>query len=381
VAVARNTVLAEARHDTVLFTDDDCAVPPEWCRQLGSALRETAAVAAPVRVPVTGPVSAYGDYHRMFDAVPAGRGLPVALVTTNCGLRRDLVPASVRFDPRRSTAGEDTAFAIALGQAGVPIRWLADATPISHGFSEEIEELTGRFMRNARGGLELYLTHGHAEAALPGALTAYRQRLRDDLPLDRRFSELVAAEARTAFATYHSMSFAATLVGYLDRLGAELGQPLVELDLGGLVAAFRAVAAHVRERTAELSTSDWANLEVDYRGMKDRLGEPEPLLAEVREALRRYARPVPDDPTGPVRDILDHGAAEVAAEYLDCLERVRRAFDDLCAAPDPVTRDALDRAARAVGVPFKTATDTLELRLLVDVHQRLARRRPARATP
>jgi hypothetical protein len=105
--------------------------------------------------------------------------------------------------------------------------------------------------------------------------------------------------------------------------------------------------------------------------MPERLGEPEPLLADVREALRRYARPISQDPGGPVRDILEHGGTELAASYLDWLERVCRVFDDLCGTPEPVTRDALDRAARAVGVPFRTATDSLELSLLVDVHRRL----------
>ena len=31
VAGARNTVLAQARHETILFSDDQCVVPPQWC--------------------------------------------------------------------------------------------------------------------------------------------------------------------------------------------------------------------------------------------------------------------------------------------------------------------------------------------------------------
>ena len=31
---ARNAALAAARNDTVLFADDDCTLPPSWCRDL-----------------------------------------------------------------------------------------------------------------------------------------------------------------------------------------------------------------------------------------------------------------------------------------------------------------------------------------------------------
>jgi hypothetical protein len=380
VAVARNTVLAESRHDTILFTDDDCAVPLEWCAQLGSALREPGCVAvgAPVRIPVAGPVSAYFDYHRVYDAVPAGPGGPLLLVTTNCGVRRDRVPPSIRFDPGLNTAGEDTGFSLALGKAGLAARWLADATPIRHGFSERIEEVTWRFMRNAGHSLHLFLRHGHADAAIPGALALYRQRLRDDLWLDRRFSELVSAEARTAFAVFDYLAAAVTAIGYLDRLGTELGHPLLALDRPGLSAAFREIGARVQESTAGLSTSDWAHLQVDYEGMRDRIGDPEPLLAEVREALWRHALPVLTEPAGPVRDVLDHGAAEVAADYLDCLERFRQVYDDLCVAAEPVTRDALDRVARALDRPFNMAAAAVEVSLMLDLRRLAGLRRSGR---
>jgi glycosyltransferase involved in cell wall biosynthesis len=377
VAVARNTVLAEARHDTILFTDDDCAVPREWCRQLATALWQPGCVAvgAPVRIPVAGPVSAYCDYQRIYDAVPAYPGGPLLLVTTNCGLRRDRIPVSIRFDPALNTAGEDTGFSLALGKAGMTARWLADATPIRHGFSERVEEVTWRFMRNAGHSVRLFLGGGYLFAALPGALDLYRQRLREDLRLDRRYGELVAPEARTAFAVYDYLAAVVGMVAYLDRLGTELNQPLLELELPELHAGFHWIAERVAEQTAGLSTSEWASLEVDYAGMRDRLGEPEPLLGDVRAVLRRHAAPIPDEPDGPARDILNHGVAEASVTYLDWMDRLSLVFDELRAAPEPVTRDALDRAARAAGVSFKTATDMLELRLLVDHRQRLRRAR------
>src|SRR5204862_7039461 len=136
------------------------------------------------------------------------------------------------------------------------------------------------------------------------------------------------------------------LVGYLDRLGAELDRPLLELDRAALDRALRRIDEKVRAATAGLSTSDWSDPKVDYRRMRQRLGPPAPLLAEVRAVLPRYARPVPTDPDGHVGDLLDHGTAEVAAGYLDLLARIRREFDALCAGPAPVTPQSLDDLAR-----------------------------------
>jgi glycosyltransferase involved in cell wall biosynthesis len=377
VAVARNTVLAQARHDIVLFTDDDCDVPPPWCAQMATALREPGcvAVSAPVRVAVAGPVSAYLDYQRVFDALPTGSGLPLVLVTTNCGLRRDQIP--VRFDPRLHTAGEDSAFALALAKAGIRCRWLADATPVRHGASERIEEITARYLRNAHYGVDLYLLLGLADAAVPGALAQYRQQISPAFQFDRRFSELRSPQARTAFSIYDHLAVVAGAIGYLDRLGTEVGHPLLELDLPGLTAAWRDIGERVREQVSTLSPAQWAALEVDYPGMPDRLGEPEPLLTQLRQALADYARPVPTDPTGPVGDLLDHGGAEMAARFVESLEGIRRSYDELCAGPLPPTPDDLNRAARAVGVPFRAAGHTIELSMMLNL-RRLVEAQPAR---
>jgi glycosyltransferase involved in cell wall biosynthesis len=381
VAVARNTVLAEARHDTILFTDDDCAVPPEWCTQLAAGLREpeTVAVGAPVQVEVAGPVSAYFDYQGNYNAVPIAPGGPLLLVTTNCGLRRDRIPASIRFDPRLFSAGEDTCLSLALGKAGRSVGWLADATPLRHGFTERISEITDRFVRNAFHGVTLYLEHGYVEASMPGVLAHYRQHLDGDSAVVRQFSELVAPEARTAFAAYEALSFAAMMVGYLDRLGTEFDHPLLELDRDGLTRAWYEIGERVRERTAALSPVDWAALEVDYRGMATRLGDaPDPMVDDVHEALRRYARPIPADPGGRIGDVLAHGTGELTTGYLDFLERVRTMYDNLCASAEPPTPDALDRAARGLGVSFKVACDAIEFSLRFDFPRLLRARRAGR---
>jgi hypothetical protein len=367
VAAARNTVLAEARHDTILFTDDDCLVPPQWCAQMSAGLAnsEYAAASAPVRMTVGGPISAYFDYQRIFDAVPAWPTDSSLLVTANCGVRRDRFPASIRFDARLNTAGEDTGFALELSKAGFLTGWLGDATPLEHGLSEELTEITARFERNARHSVHLYLTYGYAFASMPGLLQLHRQQIHDENPHDRQFAEILAPEARTAFAVYDRLAAAVGTVGYLDRMGTELGVPLIELDRDELNRCWHKIDEQVRACTARLTPADWSNLDVDFRSMPERL-QPEPLLADIRDALRRYAKPVPDDPTGHIGEILNHGADDMGTKYLAALEAVRDAYDGLCAAPGPVTPDALARAVRGVNVPWTSAGNMIELSLKVN---------------
>jgi hypothetical protein len=357
VATARNTVLARARHDVVLFTEPGCVVPAEWCPRLAAELRAPhgPVIAAPVRVDVAGPIGAYLDHVRAHEAVAAG--FP-ALDTANMGLRRDLIPTPVEFDP----CPDATTGAAGL-RAGASIRWSTAVPAVLRRCREEIGEITGLPLRCARHSLHRYLRHGEVGAAMPGILDLYRQRIRDDCRIDRRFGEVVAADARTAFAVYDAMAVGSQSIGYLDALGDEFGVPLLDLDLAGLSRAWHAVGERVRDRTDRL---DWASLELDYRGMAQRLGPPEPLLAEVRQALRRYAPPRATDPEGPLADVADHGLVEATTAYLDAMERIRAVYDDLRADPEAVTRDAMERAARAAGVPARVAGDTLEFSLRFD---------------
>src|SRR5262245_22264091 len=90
IATARNTAIAAARHDTILFTDDDLIVAPDWCRRLYDALQEAgcAAVGAPVRTETTGPVTSFMNYDRHFDAPPTDSRYARLLVTASAGYRR-----------------------------------------------------------------------------------------------------------------------------------------------------------------------------------------------------------------------------------------------------------------------------------------------------
>lgn len=368
VGPARNVVLDQARHDTILFTDDDCLVPPEWARQLADALREpdTAAVGAPVRLVVRGPVSAYCDYLRIYDATQSVVDGPLLLVTTNCGLRRDRIDASIRFDACGAEVGaEDTGVALALAKAGHRVRWLAEATPIRHEFSERIDEITDRYRRYARNGVHHYLDHGVTEMAMPGILDHLRARLAEDSVFDRRFGELVEPAARTAFSVYDALSAAATAVGYLDALGTAWGLPLLDLDTDALDAQWRAIADEVARRAADLSPDGWGSLEFDYPGWPGRIATVDPLVRAVWASVARYARPRDGIPAEALRDH-DAGAAAASASSLDRLRQLRPAFEQACAAGE-VTPESLAALARAKGTSLRVALDAIEFSYRFDV--------------
>src|SRR5204863_322425 len=87
---------------------------------------------------------------RFFDAPPLDAG-EARTVTGNCGLRRDRVPGSVRFDEVNTPmVAEDVAFGHAARAAGIRIRWLAGAAPGLHVLPERIDEVTERLPGRGR---------------------------------------------------------------------------------------------------------------------------------------------------------------------------------------------------------------------------------------
>lgn len=367
VGMARNAVLDEARNDTILFTDDDCLVPEQWCTQMATALHEpgTAAVGAPVRLVVRGPVSAFCDYVRIYDAIQSDG--PLLLVTANCGLRRDVIGPSIRFDTCMSGAGaEDTGLALALAKAGLRARWLAGATPVRHGFSERIEEITGRYRQYASNGVHHYLDHGVTEMYVPGMLDHLRGRVQETSAFDRRFGELVEPVARIAFSVYDALGFATSAIGYLDALGTALGTPSLDLDVDALDAEWREIAERVAALAASLPAAEWASLRVDYPGLPQRVATVDPLVARVWETVRRHARARDPQPGGAAPTDHDAGAAEASLASLARFGELRRAFEHACAT-SRVTTESLDALARRKGMSLRVALETIELAYRIDV--------------
>ncbi len=365
LAFARNLVLDEALHDTVLFTDGDCLVPPDWCATMSAALAEQAMVTAPVRMVVGGPVTAFFDYQRLFNSIPGGQDRPPMIVTANCGIRRDRLPGGLRFATGFSTAGEDTYFGLQLSDAGIPVPYLADATPIRHTLSESITELTHRWLRYARNGPKLFLEFGRSEGAWPNVLAFYRRRTAPDFRLERRFAEVIDPRARAAFAVFHTVMTGLTVAGYLEALGTLLDYPLVTVDHAGLDAEWARIGSAVDELTAGMTADEWGNLDIDCR----RIGDPvpsHPLQDEVRAALRHHAPAIPTDPTGPVADVLAHAEAARIPGYVTDQSLTRTAWTELRESHDPVGSDAAERVTRPLGLWLPAARDMAEALFAVD---------------
>ncbi|WJK38259.1 glycosyltransferase family A protein [Solwaraspora sp. WMMA2056] len=367
VAAARNVVLDAAVHDTVLYVDDDCLVPPSWCVDMSRALArpDRTALCAPIRTVVSGPVSAFVDYLRLFDAIPVDETEADTLTTGNCGVRRDRLGPDLRFCEDLHTSGEDSDFGAALHEAGHRIGWLSGAPPVMHGCAEQIGEITDRYLRYGASAPELLLRRNRARVVTHRALDWYRERTRDEFRTYRRFAEFADPRVRAAFAVYEYLMISSALLGYLVRLGELTGCLLVELDRTALSRAWRDLAARIEAATRDV---DWTALPVDYRRIATGASERQPALAEVRQALRTHARPVPVVPDGPAAEILARGG-EQPGEYLALLERVRRVWHPIRDAdPDQpaVPPSEFDRRMRAVGVSFAVAGAAAEYCALVD---------------
>jgi hypothetical protein len=352
LARARNVGLEQARHDTVLFGDDGAGYPPSWCAELAGALRDPRypVATAPVRVPVLGPVTAFLDYQRVFDAPPVD-GVQAQTVTGNCGLRRDLVPPGIRFDEvNMPTVAEDVTFGHALRDAGVAIRWLADATPARHTLPERVEEITDRFLRYGRGAARVWW-RGTAPTISPPRLLALARRLAAGHDYGyRRFPEITPSGVRAAFTAYDRLLDLAFLVGALAELGEETGRPVVAVDLAGLRDAWREIGARVGE------LADWRDLRADL----SRLGRPtaaaEPLVTAIVAAFGRYVRPsaeVTGEQMHPAHRPTRDPAGPDRSRLLELWRHAVRTGEALSPAD-------LDRRVRAAGFTYRTACSLIE---------------------
>ncbi|MGD3110921.1 glycosyltransferase family 2 protein [Streptomyces sp. YGL11-2] len=242
---ARNLGIALARNNTLLFADDDCLVPVSWCHDLGTALADGActAVAAPVRMAVLGSVSAFLDYQRPLDARPGEPGWAASLVTANCGVRRDLLPDCLRFDDVNfNNAAEDKEFALRLQAAGGTVRWLEGVTPVIHRLSEDIEEISERFLRYGHARVRLHTRKKHPGALHPDVQHWYRVMADNEDPGYRQFSEFTDPAIRSAFACYDLILNACYLIGYLEGLDAECHSRLIQVNHAELQAGWRLAA-------------------------------------------------------------------------------------------------------------------------------------------
>jgi glycosyltransferase involved in cell wall biosynthesis len=374
VARARNVAIEQARYDTVLFGDDGAACAESWCADLADPLRDPRypVVTAPVRVPVRGPVTAFLNYQRFFDAPPVD-ATEARTVTGHCGLRRDLVPASVRFDEvNLPMVAEDVAFGHAARAAGIRIRWLAGMSPGLHLLPDRIGEVTERLTRYGRGTARVWVHDRGPAPQPPDMLALYRYLVSGRYTVFRRFREILPSGARAAFTLYDYLLDVSFLVGYLDELGAATGRPIVEVDHDGLGHAVGEIAGrawHV------LSAGDWADLPVDLTGLDAGTPTEDPLVAEVAKALPGYVRLAPGEPAAELRRAPDgrvpdgrapDGRApdgrvpDGAGAPAPRLDRLLDAWRELRGSGTPIDPDELDLRARGAGFDFRAACAAIE---------------------
>ncbi len=234
-ARARNSALDRARYDCVLFTDDDCVVPINWCRDMLGPLGHHGAAAGPIRVAHQGPITAFLDYKRVFAAPPIDERRARYFITANCALRRSGLPMPARFDQILfNNAAEDSCLGYALVNAGIDIAWTPDMPPVVHRLPEAPSAISERFLRYGRGNARLVSAHGCWQESVPCALE-WLESIRDGTCWDyRRFAELDHVAMRDLFVYLDLVLTTSWLLGFISDTQERLGLDVLSVDLDGL---------------------------------------------------------------------------------------------------------------------------------------------------
>lgn len=154
-AAARNTGIARAKFDLVLFTDDDVVVDPAWIESLARYLRDApprvAGVGGRVRAMGTDVYSRYFEYHHILDPFRMDDGRVLYIVTANCGYRRHVLQQVGGFDEGvRAPGGEDPGLAFKVAGAGYELHIVEEAI-VHHDFRLGLRDFFRTFHRYGMG--------------------------------------------------------------------------------------------------------------------------------------------------------------------------------------------------------------------------------------
>lgn len=154
-AAARNTGIARARFELVLFTDDDVVVERTWIERLARYLRDApprvAGVGGRVRALGSDVFSEYFEYHHILDPFRMDDGRVLYVVTANCGYRRHVLQEVGGFDEDvRAPGGEDPGLAFKVAGAGYELHLVEDAV-VCHDFRPGLRDFWRTFYRYGTG--------------------------------------------------------------------------------------------------------------------------------------------------------------------------------------------------------------------------------------